>query len=170
MSSRAEFINASSGVVAATDKDRSTLGEVAFHRMISRERRRSVRSRKSFVLMLLDMGEHASPKHRRSGLRKVLSTMSGTLRETDIVGWYRENSVVGVMFTEIALNDQNAVPAALMSRVGAELKRQLLPLEFHELSISFHMFAEARGEDIASRETHPVVYAGVAAAGDATSF
>jgi len=170
LSSRSELTNASNGMFAAKSTERSTLGEAAFQRMISMERRRSARTRKSFVLMLLDMGEHSPSKDRRTGMRKVLSTMSLALRETDVVGWYREDAVVGVMFTEIALNDQSAIPATLMSRVGATLKQHLLPLQFHELSISFHLFAEARGEEMLNRDTNPAVYAGIAAAANETSF
>lgn len=169
MSSRPELNDASNGIFAATSVERTTLGENAFHRMISMERRRSARTKKSFVLMLLDMGDHAPSKDRRIGLRKVLSTMSTTLRETDVVGWYKEDSVVGVMFTEIALDDQNALPATLMTRVGTTLKQHLLPIQFHELTISFHLFANARGEEVASRDTHPAVYAGMAVANE-TSF
>jgi hypothetical protein len=170
LSSRPESNNASNGIFAASSTDRSALGENAFHRMISMERRRSARTRKSFVLMLLDMGDHAPSKDRRIGLRKVLSTMSVALRETDVVGWYEEDAVVGVMFTEIALDDQNSLPSTLMTRVGSTLKQHLLPLQFHELSISFHLFAEARGEEMLTRDTSPAVYAGVAATANETSF
>jgi hypothetical protein len=168
--SRSELNNASNGIFAATNRDRSTLGETEFHSMITMERRRSARTRKSLVLMLLDMGEHAPEKDKRAGMRKVLTTMSMALRETDIVGWYREGSVVGVMFTEIALDDQNALPSALMARVGKTLKQQLLPRQFHELTMSFHLFANARAEELASRSTHPAVYAGIAGAANETSF
>ncbi len=170
MSSRSVITNASSGIFVSTSMERATLSENAFQRMISIERRRSARTGKSLVLMLLDMGEHAPSKDRRACLRKVLSTMSITLRDTDIVGWYQEDAVVGVMFTEIALDDQNALPATLMSRVSATLKQRLLPSQFHELAISIHLFAHARAEEIPARATHPAVYAGMAAATSETSF
>ena len=40
--------------------EREILDEVAFHRVISIERRRTERSRKPFLLMLLDLGDHSS--------------------------------------------------------------------------------------------------------------
>ncbi len=168
--SRPEFNNASNGIFAATHRDRSTLGETEFHTMITMERRRSARTRKSLVLMLLDMGEHAPEKDRRAGMRSVLSTMAMALRETDIVGWYREGFVVGVMFTEIALDDRNALPSALMTRLGKTLKQQLLPKQFRELSMSFHLFANARAEQLTSRNTHPAVYGVIAGASNETPF
>ena len=71
-----------------------------------------------------------------------------TVRETDVVGWYREDAVVGVMFTEIALDDQNALPSPLMTRVGKTLKQHLIPKEFQELSMSFHLFAKCTGQQL----------------------
>ena len=138
--------------------------------MISMEGRRSARTRKSFVLMLLQMGEHASARNRRISLRKVLSALSTTVRETDVVGWYREDAVVGVMFTEIALDDQNALPAPLMTRVGKTLKQHLIPKEFQELSISFHLFANVRAPELDFRQTHPVVYSGISTGTNETAI
>ena len=103
MNSRSGSDHARGGIFGAKALDRATLGEEAFHRMISMERRRTTRSRKSFLLMLVDMGEISTPKQHGLGLRKVLSTLSSILRETDVTGWYKEDSVVGVMFTEINL-------------------------------------------------------------------
>jgi len=148
VNSRPEFADASSGIVAARAMDRGTLSEAAFHRMISLERRRTSRSQKSFLLMLLDMGEHTSTNQ---GLRRILSMLSSTLRETDVTGWYKEESVVGVMFTEITLNDQNAIPATLMSRVTEILRTHVPAQQFHQIGISFHLLPEvqhSRGDKI----------------------
>ena len=75
--------HATRGLFAAGASDRETLSEEAFHRMISIERRRTARSRKLFLLMLLDMGEPIAAKNHQLSLRKVLSTLSRMLRETD---------------------------------------------------------------------------------------
>ena len=46
------------GRQAESAQDREILSQTAFHRVISIERRRTERSRKPFLLMLLDMGNH----------------------------------------------------------------------------------------------------------------
>ena len=168
MNSRTEFDNASSGLFSARTTDRNTLGEEAFHRMISIERRRTSRSRKSFLLMLLDMGDHTTSRNNKVSLRKILSALSLMLRETDVTGWYKEDSVVGVMFTEIALDDQSSIPATMMTRVTQTLKGHLNPQQFHQIGISFHLLPEPLDHDLSSRDSYPAVYPGIATPNGAT--
>jgi len=72
-------------------EERGVLSEGAFHRMISLERKRTERSRKPFLLMLLDTGNHPQPDKNRKVLDKILSALSLSTRETDITGWYKNN-------------------------------------------------------------------------------
>ena len=83
--------------------ERGILNEETFHRLISLERRRTERSRKPFLLMLLDMGDHLPSGAAAKVLSKILAGLSGSTRETDVAGWYKTDCVVGVMFTEIGL-------------------------------------------------------------------
>jgi hypothetical protein len=110
--------------------------------------------------MLLDVGESSSSKSNLNSLKKILSTLSLMLRETDVTGWYKEDSVVGVMFTEITL-DRGSMPATMMTRVSQTLKRHLTPQQFQEIGIAFHLLAEP--PDFPPRDSYPGVYPGVAA-------
>src|SRR5215469_18757684 len=75
---------------------RSVLPEAAFVDALLRERRRSERSGKPFVLML------ARPKGVRNGtIRRLLTAISGSIRQTDTIGWYRQEEILGVIFTEL---------------------------------------------------------------------
>jgi hypothetical protein len=161
VNSRPESNNAGRGLFAPKTTDRETLNEQDFQRMISIERRRTARSRKIFLLMLLEMGEHSSSKHNRPSLSKVLSTLSLVLRETDVTGWYKEGSVVGVMFTEITLDNDSSIPATMMNRVSRTLKSHLTPDEFHQIGISFHLLPETGDRGVSSQTPVPAVYPGV---------
>lgn len=161
--------HANRGLFAASASDRETLSEEAFHRMMSIERRRTARSRKSFLLMLLDMGEASASRNSRQSLHQVLSTLSRMLRETDVTGWYKEDSVVGVMFTEITLEDESSIPATLMTRVTQMLRSQLTPHQFHQVGISFHLLPETVHHVVSAQEAIPAtMYPGVSAANGAT--
>src|ERR1700732_1438729 len=85
---------------ASSTEERVVLGSEAFRRMIALERKRSERSRKPFILLLLDMGDRPSDKNFKI-LAKISSVLSGFTRDTDVTGWYSNECVVGVMFTEI---------------------------------------------------------------------
>jgi hypothetical protein len=136
------FNNLATVFLSGNCETRPALSEVAFHKMISLERRRTERSQKCFLLMLLDMDPTVSAKSQRT-LAKVLAAVSESTRETDITGWYRGNSVVGVMFTEIgAQDDQSRERATLMTRVSDTFHNRLSPSQFGQLRISFYHVPE----------------------------
>ncbi len=138
--------------------ERGVLNEGVFHRMISLERKRTERSRKPFLLMLLDVGNRLQSEQNERTLGKILSALSLSTRETDVTGWYKEKSVVGVMFTEFAVDDRNAIPGIMMTRVSETLRNKVSPQEFSQISISFHLFPEEWNHDIPQRPSNPTLY------------
>jgi len=138
--------------------ERGVLNEEAFHRMISLERKRTERSRKPFLLMLLDMGNGLRSDKSENALDKILSALSLSTRETDITGWYKKNSVVGVMFTEFGAEDRNSILSTIMTRVSETLRNNLSARQFGVISISFHLFPEEWNQDIPQRPSNPTLY------------
>ena len=139
-------------------EDRNVLNEGAFHRMISLERKRTERSRKPFLLMLLDMGDAAPVANHGKALEKILSALAITTRETDVTGWYRTHEVVGVMFTELGVDDPNSTLTTMMTRVSETLRSHLSAKQFSQISISFHLFPEEWDHDIPQRPSNPTLY------------
>lgn len=117
--------------------ERASLGQQAFHRLIALERRRAERSRKSFLLMLVDASQRPFDMNRA-----ILESLMPMTRETDIVGWYKEGVVAGVLFTEIAEEDIAGTTTAIMNRVSKTLKNHLTALQFNKVSLSFHLLPE----------------------------
>jgi len=134
------------------------LNEEAFHRMISLERKRTERSRKPFLLMLLDMGNRLEPDKNGKALEKILSALSLSTRETDVTGWYKNHCVVGVMFTEFGVDDRNTILSTVMTRVSETLRNNLSSQQFNQTSISFHVFPEEWNYDISQRPSNPTLY------------
>ena len=139
-------------------EERSILNEGAFLRMISLERKRTERSRKPFLLMLLDMGTRLQSDRNGKALDKILSALSLSTRETDVTGWYKHNSVVGVMFTELGADDPNSTLSTMMTRVSETLRSSLSAQQFNQISISFHLFPEEWNHDIPQRPSNPALY------------
>lgn len=138
--------------------DRGVLNEESFHRMISLERKRTERSGKPFLLMLLDAGHHPpSGKHGRL-LGDVLPALSLATRETDVTGWYEESAVVGVMFTELGVEDRGSIVSTMLQRVSAALRSHLSFEQFNQISISFHLFPEDWDQEISERPSNPMLY------------
>jgi len=140
---------------AKSMQDREMLSQEAFHRVISLERRRTERSRKPFLLMLLDMGDHLAPRTVEENLGKLLGALTTSTRETDTPGWYETDRIVGVMFTEISLDDRGTIVSTMMARLS-EILRSNLSLQ--QLSISFHLFPEEWDQDVRKGPRNPVFY------------
>jgi exopolysaccharide biosynthesis polyprenyl glycosylphosphotransferase len=112
-----------------------------FVRMLCLERRRSNRSGKHFVLMLLDAGgllqtrkQHIQPK--------LLEVVSRSTRDTDFNGWYEQDSVIGVIFTEVAATDHKSVVQTLSAKVMSALYDEFSVDQINEIRLSFHVFPE----------------------------
>ena len=150
---------------ARTTEDREILSQEAFHRVISIERRRTERSRKPFLLMLLDMGDHLSLEANDRNLSKLLTTLCVATRETDIPGWYETGRIVGVMFTEICFQDRKTIVSTMMSRVGEILRDHLSLEQFNRVSVSFHVFPED-WEQGSRKPSNPVFYPDLAKKAD----
>ena len=126
--------------------------------MISLERKRSERSRKPFLLMLVDMGGYVPSERTTKVLASILSALSVSTRETDVTGWYKHNRVVGVMFTEIGLEDRASVLGTMITRVSETLKSTLSFEQFNQVSLSFHLFPEDWDHEDEQRPSDPRLY------------
>jgi lipopolysaccharide/colanic/teichoic acid biosynthesis glycosyltransferase len=137
--------------------ERVVLNPEAFRRMIALERKRSERSRKPFVLLLLDMGDRPSDKSGKI-LGKISSVLSTSTRDTDVTGWYADDCVVGVMFTEITAEDSTSIPGTIITRVTDTLRNNLALEQFNRVRISFHVFPERWDHEDHSGSSNPTLY------------
>lgn len=138
--------------------ERDILGEEPFRRMISLERKRTDRSGNPFLLMLVDMGDHPIPPKASKTLGLILGALASTTRETDVTGWYEQNAVVGVMFTDIGSDDRTTILGTLITRVSETLRQQLTLEQFNKVSISFHVYPEEWDHDSGQRPSNPTLY------------
>jgi hypothetical protein len=156
------------GVKIHSVADRSILHEEAFRRMMTIESKRAERSRKPVLLTLLEIEDQMPSEKTRKALSKILSALAATTRETDVTGWYQNNSVVGVMFTEIAIEDRGSILITIKARVSDALRRHLTPQQFSEVGLSFHIFPEERViEPIMAGSSASPLYSNLAAGEDA---
>ena len=137
---------------------RQVLEDQSFHKMIALERKRSERSHKSFLLMLLDAGDQLPSQPNGEALGKILAALSLATRETDVTGWYQNNATVGVMFTEIASEDRHSIVGTLLTRISVALKSSLSLDLFNQVSISFHLFPEEFNRDMPQCPSDPTLY------------
>jgi lipopolysaccharide/colanic/teichoic acid biosynthesis glycosyltransferase len=133
------------------------LSEEAFRRMISLERKRSERTQRPFVLLLMDTGRTLPTEKNGRVLFDVLSALQTATRETDVMGWYDTNSAVGVMFIELTL-ENNLILSTILSRISDVLRDRLTTEQFSQIKFSFHLFPEEWDPNNPERQSNPTLY------------
>lgn len=118
------------------------LNEEAFKRRIAVERKRTERCKDPFLLMLLETAVHPGGTKGSKDLDKVVCALLPTTRETDVIGWYRDQASVGVIFTGLATCDKSAVLSTILNRVSTALRNELTLDQFGQISMSFHFFPD----------------------------
>lgn len=138
--------------------ERGPLTERAFKRVIAIERKRTERSQSPFVLMLLEVSNHQNQEKALRVLDSIMNAMLGSCRDTDLVGWYKDESIIGVMFTGLIGSDKNSILGAILSRVSKTLRNDLTFEQFSQISISFHIFPDDWENDKPGRPSNSALY------------
>ena len=138
--------------------ERNALGEDAFGRMIVVERKRTERSGKPFLLMLLEAGNHQGSEKNGKAVDTMVSTLLSSTRETDVVGWYKEWTTIGVIFTGLLVDDKHSILNTILTRVSTALRDKLTFEQFNQVSISFHFFPDHWDEDSSGRPSNRALY------------
>ena len=96
--------------------------------------------------MLLDLGNLLKTA-KSPGMENVLSAIMQSTRDTDLKGWYKEGSVVGVIFTEVGDGEDKAIVQSLSTKLTDSLYCSLSIQEVNEVKLSFHVFPEDWDDD-----------------------
>ncbi len=142
---------------ASSDR-REVLNEGTFKRMIAVERKRTERSREPFLLMLLETGNQEGSVKRAKALDNMISALLLSIRETDVIGWYRTRTTAAVIFTGLEGNDKNIILKTILTRVSATLRNELTLEQFSQISISSHFFPDDWEDDDSGHPSNPSLY------------
>ena len=155
----ADFLNLADSRRGATSvEDRMVFNEDVFRRMIAIERKRTERTKEPFLLMLLELGNNRNTGKIERGLEGVMSAMRSCTRETDILGWYKDQTVAGAIFTGLTIDDKNAILSAILTKVSTALRRELSSEQFNQVSFSFHFFPDDWDHDGPGSPSNPTLY------------
>jgi lipopolysaccharide/colanic/teichoic acid biosynthesis glycosyltransferase len=118
------------------------LPEPMFLRALCLERKRAERSRNLLVLMLLVLAKPFQNGNGDNVVNKIVSGLFSSVRDTDIAGWYKEDSTLGVIFLELGGADKKSILRALRAKVTASLQSTLDTEELNHIRISFYCFPD----------------------------
>jgi len=101
--------------------------EDAFRYFLEIERKRAARAQRPVLLLLLDLRQQPVTGPRIDPLlaARLFAGLWDCLRETDVVGWYREDRVVGAVLTQIDDGLRAEAPRVTRDRITTALSHGL---------------------------------------------
>lgn len=135
------------------------LSEELFHQVLQIEQKRTERSRRRFVLMRIECANLMASGSSSHWIQAVLESLSRSVRVTDITGWYRRGSTIGIIFTEIGTADGKAITCALLNKITTAFAETLSIEQINQIQISFEVYPEdwdGDGGGSSTRETLPI--------------
>lgn len=118
------------------------LSDIQLQAALCRERRRSERSGRPFLLMLAHLDHASDTEGQNLVVQKFLGVMGAAVRETDVVGWYRSDEVLGFIFTELGEAEKSAVLQSLKQRARNAVYHEAYGTESLPIRCTFHFFPE----------------------------
>lgn len=128
-------------------KTRGFLSENMFLNALRLEKKRSERSGKSFLLVLFNLAD-AEPLELQN-LPALAAVICPLVRDTDIVGWYKRDTIVGVVFTHLHDGSRVAAKAAVSAKLADAFAASADGQKFQHVRISYHFFPEHNGHSAA---------------------
>jgi lipopolysaccharide/colanic/teichoic acid biosynthesis glycosyltransferase len=124
--------------------------EGAFLEALRLECRRAERSRRSLLLALIhekDSGGRRNTDQFTRDMLRAEPSLSASIRETDLRGWYRDRSIYGIVFTELREAPDDSVRSAISDKIDAALRKSLKPDDLARFQVSFHLFPKSMPRD-----------------------
>lgn len=133
------------------DQTNGLFVEEYFSELLTYERKRTERSRRPFLLMLLDIDGFSisnGSNGKEDAVKKIASALFSSTREVDVKGWYKNGSVIGVLFTELNGIDK----ASLREKVYSKLYSVLEMQQVRKIETTFYAFPDdENAEDIGKK-------------------
>jgi len=126
---------------------RVLLNEDAFVSMLYLERRRAERSHKRFVLVLVDVQSALSGGQKDRTVVALSKALADSTRETDIIGWYMDNALMGIIGTELGKASNQVIQDCFLSKLRKIFEASLGSKKSSGISVSFHFFPEEDRKD-----------------------
>jgi lipopolysaccharide/colanic/teichoic acid biosynthesis glycosyltransferase len=129
------------------------ISESFFTSVLVRELRRSDRSNllTGVALVALRHGAQASP----IAWRPVIDALNAAKRQTDVIGWFKQGSAVGVIFPEISPSEA-VIVRDLEARMRSELAKRIGREALDRLEVRFHVSPCSLGKALTDLPIEPM--------------
>jgi exopolysaccharide biosynthesis polyprenyl glycosylphosphotransferase len=94
------------------------------------------------MLMLLSVDRVPAGEDGGNRRQKIISCLASSKRDTDVLGWYKSGSVIGIIFTEICASCNGSESRAIVDRIMSSLSSDLGPDEIGSIEVTTYYFPE----------------------------
>jgi hypothetical protein len=111
-------------------KNDTFCSETVFQRMLILERKKTERSGRPFLLILLNIDDllRDNKRPREVIMLEFISSLNESTREIDLKGWYKHDSLIGIICTEVDRGKRDAVVAKIKNKLLAHFGPEELNL------------------------------------------
>jgi lipopolysaccharide/colanic/teichoic acid biosynthesis glycosyltransferase len=130
--------------------DNPVISEATFVRMLRLERRRTERSGRQFMLVLISCEDFNSDGGL---LDHSVAALSSVTRETDILGWYQTGTTLGLLMTE--LGETNSMTTeTIAKKLVMVVQEAVSAASFQKISFQFRLFPQEIGKSSENNDYH----------------
>jgi len=145
-------------LVNPSEMMRNILPDELFLGMLCLERKRAERSGRKILLTLLDAEDAVESGHKQEILKDLVRAANAARRETDPAGWYKQNCVLGIIFTELGALDDRATIAKLTDKVREALIMHVTPTDLRRVHLTVHVFGDDSDDHEHEGSANPTFY------------
>lgn len=132
------------------------LCEAEFNHLLALERKRSERSHKPLLLLLIDVTCLSGETNYHYDSIRLFRELSVMKREIDLCGWYRQGDIMAVLFAEITPEAIARAKDVISEKLREHLSALFLPDVVCRITFTFHQFPEIyTGGEMLESESAP---------------
>lgn len=118
------------------------LPEEIFLGILCLDRKRAERSGKKLALILLDVDGSVRTGRKQQILNGIVDAANAARRETDPAGWYKQDSILGIIFAELPESNSSAAVNKLVEKVREALLLHLTDSDLQHVHMTTHVFSD----------------------------
>ena len=128
--------------LCSKNPDMNLHSEKRFVELLRLEQKRSERSYRPFMLVVISLKGFSRPSERREVVKDIIKVLSSTTRDVDIKGWYKHSVAIGIIFNDISskTHDFQADQQNTLNKTCENLKKYLGLARFDRFGLSYQVF------------------------------
>jgi lipopolysaccharide/colanic/teichoic acid biosynthesis glycosyltransferase len=126
-----------------------------FHRLLTLERKRSDRTGEPFLLVLIQC-ESLIRRGAEKSIGDIGIALAASVRVTDVTGWYRNHSTIGLIFTSFNGAGRAEVRSAISGKIQKILGKSLHSSEIDQVEVSYHFYPQDGDSGSTRRNDGPI--------------